>query len=252
MIASACFSTARRCGKRIAEKLLADARHVLPNVRRNYHSGVYVLASDGSGRFIRSPGLPLSVCLASQLPYLVRQFEVLPIRERFSGSPCPTPWTRFVELLREGGATSHRATLVRSGSVRAVSLGRWLQPQLKRTSCARRLAVVRWTDEVDEPAWRDSGSCKTRRCEQAGQADFVVEWLEGNLSTGEAFTVYDTHHPIQISVLATTACTGGATLTCSADLGWDGQFAASIVDTACHKSESSLQIRGSRREQPGR
>lgn len=72
----------------------------------------------------------------------------------------------------------------------------------------------------------------TRRCPEPGYAEFVVQWLEGDISEGERFTVYDTHHPIEVSVVGSIAHPGGAILRCAVALGWDGQFASSIVDTS--------------------
>jgi hypothetical protein len=73
----------------------------------------------------------------------------------------------------------------------------------------------------------------TRRTDEAGQADFIVEWLEGSLSPGDSFLVFDTHHPIAVEVLSSTSSPRGAVLRCSvpSGLGWDGNFAPSVVNT---------------------
>lgn len=72
---------------------------------------------------------------------------------------------------------------------------------------------------------------QTRRCAEVGEAEFAVEWLDGTLSPGQTFTVFDTHHPIEVKVIASTARSGGAVLRCKIDLGWDGNFAPSVIDT---------------------
>ena len=74
---------------------------------------------------------------------------------------------------------------------------------------------------------------ETRRADEPGQADFVVEWLEGSLSTGDSFFVFDTHHRITVKVLSSTSRPGGAVLRCfvPSGLGWDGNFAPSVVNS---------------------
>jgi hypothetical protein len=71
----------------------------------------------------------------------------------------------------------------------------------------------------------------TRRCSELGQADFVVEWLQGILAPGAIFTVYETHHPIEVKVLSSTPHERGAILRCQVNLGWDGNYAPSVIDS---------------------
>jgi hypothetical protein len=71
----------------------------------------------------------------------------------------------------------------------------------------------------------------TRQCAEDGQAEFVVEWLRGTLSAGETFTVFDTHHPIEVRVLSTSPHDGGAILRCQVKLHWDGNYAPSVIDS---------------------
>jgi len=71
----------------------------------------------------------------------------------------------------------------------------------------------------------------TRQCPEHGQAEFVVEWLRGSLSPGETFTVFETHHPIEVKVLASAPHHQGAILRCQVNLGWDGNYAPSVIDS---------------------
>ena len=72
---------------------------------------------------------------------------------------------------------------------------------------------------------------ESRRSKNIGQADLVVEWLDGCLATGDSFVVYDTHHPIGVAILGSVPQSGGAILRCDVTLGWDGQFVGSVVHT---------------------
>jgi hypothetical protein len=71
----------------------------------------------------------------------------------------------------------------------------------------------------------------SRRSKDIGHAELTVEWLEGSLAAGDSFVVYDTHHPINVSVVDSIPQSKGAILRCAVILGWDGQFARSVVDT---------------------
>jgi hypothetical protein len=72
---------------------------------------------------------------------------------------------------------------------------------------------------------------ETRLRSETGRADFVVEWLDGQLRPGDNFYVYETHHPVRVEILSATSIAGGSVLICAVTLGWDGNYAPSIVDT---------------------
>jgi hypothetical protein len=72
---------------------------------------------------------------------------------------------------------------------------------------------------------------ETRSRSEIGQADFVVEWLDGQLHPGDNFNVYETHHPVRVEILSAITIGGTSVLTCAVNLGWDGNYAPSIVDT---------------------
>jgi hypothetical protein len=73
----------------------------------------------------------------------------------------------------------------------------------------------------------------SRQTDHPNQTDFDVVYLEGTLTTGEEFVVYDTHHPIRCKIIKSSASGNVTTLRCNMKrgIGWENQYEGAIVDT---------------------
>lgn len=71
----------------------------------------------------------------------------------------------------------------------------------------------------------------SRRGPGQDQAEFRIRSVAGELQAGEMFRCYDTHHPIDFTVLAIQSTADGVVLSCSGFIGFDEQFAGATVDT---------------------
>lgn len=73
----------------------------------------------------------------------------------------------------------------------------------------------------------------TRKNAPEGPPEFDVAFIEGTLAPGDAFRVFDTHHPLDFTVREVRHDQAGlVTLVCNSYIGWDEQFAGCEVDTA--------------------
>jgi hypothetical protein len=74
----------------------------------------------------------------------------------------------------------------------------------------------------------------TQKVLESEITEFYVEFIEGILSPGNEFITYDTHHPVQWTVLKVLDTNDICLLRCKSKLGigWDDQFSGAIVDTS--------------------
>ena len=50
-----------------------------------------------------------------------------------------------------------------------------------------------------------------------GYVEFIVEWLDGKLSRGDVFHVFETHHRVPVTVTEVVPRPAGALLKCDLD-----------------------------------
>ena len=71
----------------------------------------------------------------------------------------------------------------------------------------------------------------TRRINDRNTA-FEVEEVSGQLSLGDEFRCYDTHHPADYRVVEVKKDKKKCVLVCAGRIGFEGLFEGAIVDTA--------------------
>jgi len=81
----------------------------------------------------------------------------------------------------------------------------------------------------------------TRRGSESQTVQFDVEFLKGELSPGDSFRCYDTHHNMEFLVRSVVREAGVVFLICQGILGFDHQFEGAVVDTCRTRQEGGFR-----------
>ena len=68
----------------------------------------------------------------------------------------------------------------------------------------------------------------TKKVKNENKTVFKINLIEGSLDIGESFTCYDTHHPVEFTILEIK---NNNELLCNNYIPWDDQFKGGEVDT---------------------